>query len=532
MKTLLARLTTNRFTAALAGAVITAVIQSSSVTTVLVVGFISAGMLSLSQSIGVILGANVGTTVTAQIIAFQIYKYGLVMIATGFFMELLARRERVRQWGTALMGLGLIFFGMELMSIATTPLREWPPFIDLMREMRNPFLAVAVGALFTAIVQSSSATTGIVIILASQAIISLESGIGLILGANVGTCVTAMISSVGRPREALQAAWAHVIFNLAGVVIWIGFLPELAELVRTLSPTSAELTGLEQAAADTPRQIANAHTIFNVASVLLLIGFTGPLALLVAAIAPKPPVPAGIRPSYLEDFFLSQPALALDQVRRELVNLGTVVDSMLQRVLQVATTGSNKEADALAKIDDDIDELYGAIIRYLGKISQKTLITPQPQLVHDFVGIANYMENMGDVIEKDLLAVVRKRQQKQLTISSATAALLEPLAEEVRSAYSQALKAVETGSPEDALEAIESKHSVASLAEDATSHIARRLVVPEPNRLENFQIETDIIEAYKRLNSLTRRIAKLAVDAREAGDAEAEGQAERPGAPA
>ena len=147
MKNLLARLTTNRFTAAFAGTVITAVIQSSSVTTVLIVGFISAGLLTLGQSIGVILGANVGTTVTAQIIAFQVYKYGLLMIATGFFTEILARRERVRQWGTALMGLGLIFFGMELMSIATGPVREWPPFIELMQNMQNPLLSVAIGAL-------------------------------------------------------------------------------------------------------------------------------------------------------------------------------------------------------------------------------------------------------------------------------------------------------------------------------------------------------------------------------------------------
>ncbi len=146
MKKLLARMTTNRFTAAFAGILITAVIQSSSVTTVLIVGFISAGLLNLSQSIGVILGANVGTTVTAQIIAFQVYKYGLLMIAIGFFTEVLAKRERTRQWGTALMGLGLLFFGMELMSIATGPVRGWQPFIDLMQNMQNPLLAVAMGA--------------------------------------------------------------------------------------------------------------------------------------------------------------------------------------------------------------------------------------------------------------------------------------------------------------------------------------------------------------------------------------------------
>ena len=523
MKTLLARLTTNRFSAAFAGAVITAVIQSSSVTTVLIVGFISAGLLTLSQSIGVILGANVGTTVTAQIIAFQVYKYGLLMIAAGFFTEVLARRERVRQWGTALMGLGLIFFGMELMSIATGPVRGWSPFIELMQNMRNPLLAVAMGAIFTAIVQSSSATTGIVIVLASQGLISLESGIGLIFGANIGTCVTAIISSLGRPREALQAAWTHVIFNVLGVLLWLFFIPQFADLVRTISPVTESLQGLERVAADTPRQIANAHTIFNIANLFLFIWFTGPLARLVERLVPIPPAPVGIQPKYLDELYLEQPALALDQVRRELVRLGTLVKSMIDRSLEAVIAGSEDEAAALSRADDNVDRLYEEVIRYLGKLSQVALINPQPQRLHDYVGIANYLENIGDVVEKDLLAVAGKRIRKQLVISGSTMTELRALAEEVRKAFDLALRAVETGDPDDALEVLESKKAVAALAEEASRHIADRLVVDEPNRLENFQVETEIIETYKRFNSLTRRIAKLAVEARET-DTNAEGE--------
>ena len=512
MKNLLARLTTNRFTAAFAGSVITAVIQSSSVTTVLIVGFISAGLLTLGQSIGVILGANVGTTVTAQIIAFQVYKYGLLMIATGFFTEILARRERVRQWGTALMGLGLIFFGMELMSIATGPVREWPPFIELMQNMRNPLLSVAMGALFTAIVQSSSATTGIVIVLASQGLISLESGIGLIFGANIGTCVTAIISSMGRPREALQAAWAHVIFNVLGVLVWLAFIPQFADLVRVISPVSEALQGLERAAADTPRQIANAHTIFNIGNLILFIWFTGPLAKLVERLVPIPPIPKGIRPKYLDEFFLEQPALALDQVRRELVHMGGLVKSMIDRSLDAAIAGSESDAAALSRADDDVDRLYEDIIGYLGKLSQKDLINPQPQYLHNFVGIANYLENIGDVVEKDLLAIAGKRIRKKLVVSESTATELRALAAEVCRAFDQALTTVETGNSDDALDVFESKKAVVALAEEATAHIAKRLVTKEPNRLENFQIETEIIETYKRFNTLTRRIARLAVD--------------------
>ncbi len=511
MKNLLARLTANRFTAALAGTMVTAVIQSSSVTTVLVVGFISAGLLNLSQSIGVILGANVGTTVTAQIVAFAVYKYGLLMIAAGFFTEILARGERLKQWGRVVMGLGLIFFGMELMSIATGPLRQWPPFIELMQNMGNPLLAVGIGAVFTAIVQSSSATTGIVIVLASQGLISLESGIGLIFGANIGTCVTAFISALGRPREALQAAWAHIVFNVAGVALWILFVAQFADFVRAISPVSESLQGLERLAADTPRQIANAHTLFNVGNLFLFIWFTGPLARLVDRIVPHKPVPDGIRPQFLDDFFLEQPDLAIDQARLELVRLGGLVRGMMKRAFQVVISGNERDAEELMRADDEVDALYQHIIRFLGKLSQKGLVQPQPQLLAQFVGIANYLENVGDVVEKDLLAVLRKRIAHRLRISASTLALLRPLDERVRVSFDDALAALGAGSSDRALEAIESKAVVNELADKATSHIARRLVADEPARLETFQIETDLIENYRRLNTYARRIARLSL---------------------
>lgn len=511
MKNLLGRLTANRFAAAGAGAVVTAVIQSSSVTTVLIVGFISAGLLNLSQSIGVILGANVGTTITAQIIAFQVYKYGLLLIAAGFFTEVLASRERIRQWGVAAMGLGLILFGMELMSIATGPFRDWQPFLDALQRMSSPVFGIIAGAVFTAIVQSSSATTGIVIVLASQGLITLELGIGLIFGANIGTCVTAFASAVGRPREALQAAWAHVIFNVAGVVLWILFIGPFADAVRAISPVSAELQGLERLAADTPRQIANAHTLFNVGNLVLFIWFATPLARLVQNIAPKPPVPPEARPKYLDKMYLSTPALALDQVRRELTYLGEVVNSMLQGSMRVATLGSEQDAVMLAEADNKVDAIYENLIRYLGTLSQERLVASQPKELEDFVGIANYLENIGDVIEKDLLTVARKRQRRHLVISRETLDKLQAVADEVCRAFDDALLAVETADSDKALDVLESKASVFGLADEASAHIVNRLVADAPQRIETFQIETDIIEIYRRLNTLTRRIARLSV---------------------
>ena len=517
MKNLLARLTVNRFAAAIAGAIVTAVVQSSSVTTVLVVGFISAGLLNLSQSIGVILGANIGTTVTAQIIAFQVYKYGLLMIAVGFFTEILARNERLRQWGTVVMGLGLIFFGMELMSIATGPLRQWPPFIDLMRNMQDPLLSIAIGAAFTALVQSSSATTGIVIVLASQGLITLETGIGLILGANIGTCVTAFISAIGRPREALQAAWAHIIFNVAGVLLWVFFIAQFADVVRSISPVSENLSGIDRMLTDTPRQIANAHTIFNLGNLLVFIWFTGPLSRLLNRIVPPRAVPAGIKPLYLDALYLEQPALALDQVRRELLRLGEMVGATLAQSLRVVTGGRKEDVDKIILADDNIDTLYADVIRFLGRLSQKDLIRNQPQQLSGFVGIANYLENIGDVVEKEMMPVANKRMQADLTISAATMEKLRPLQEEVCRTFDRVMSALKTGEREPALDAIESKSAVKELAEAATAHVARRLVVDEPKRMESFQICTDIIEHYQRINTYMRKIARLSLST--SGDA-------------
>ncbi|MFT5303589.1 MAG: phosphate:Na+ symporter [Mariniblastus sp.] len=509
MKKLLAKLTANRYTAALAGAIVTAVIQSSSVTTVLIVGFISAGLLTLSQSIGVIIGANVGTTITAQIIAFQVYKYGLLIIAVGFLTDIIAKTEKFKQWGMALMGLGLIFFGMELMSTATVPLRAWPPFIDAMQNMQSPLLAIGIGAIFTAIVQSSSATTGIVIVLASQGLISLESGIGICFGANIGTCVTAIISAVGRSREAMQAAWVHVVFNVGGVVLWMFFIYQFADLVRTISPISQSLEGSARIAADTPRQIANAHTLFNVGNLFLFIWFTGPLAKLVNWLVPERPRPIGVTARYLDEHLLEQPAMALDLVRRELVCMGGIVGNMLDQTLNVVLHGSAEDVKKLAKSDDDIDRIHGQIVSYLAKLSQEDLIAPQPKTIHEFVGIANYLENFGDVIDKNLLENASKRIALSIGISSSTVAVLRQIEEQVVESFAKALIALETSDRKAALEVVESKEKVNQLADIASEHLATRLVASEPNRLAAYKIETDVIENLKRLNTLSRRIVRL-----------------------
>ncbi|MDX1285474.1 MAG: Na/Pi cotransporter family protein, partial [Draconibacterium sp.] len=307
MKTFLKSMTRNRWTSLFAGTGITAVIQSSSVTTVLAVGFVSAGLLSFQSTLGLILGANLGTTITAQIIAFKITKASWLMIAFGFLFSVIFAKKSYKDIGAIILGLGLVFLGMNVMSEATTPLKTYEPFIELMKGLDNYLWGILAGTIFTAAVQSSSATTGVVIVLASQGLITLEAGIAIILGANIGTCITAVFSAFGKPRDAMRVALSHVFFNVAGVIIWIAFISQLAETVEWIS------------GADRARQIANAHTMFNAINTFLFIWLVKPLSWTVLRILPyykqKEMFPE------LHTYYLENPAIALELANRAIVKL-------------------------------------------------------------------------------------------------------------------------------------------------------------------------------------------------------------------
>lgn len=517
VKDILSKLTTNRFSAAFAGTVVTAIVQSSSITTVLVVGFITAGIMTFQQSIGVILGANVGTTITAQIIAFKITKSALLLIAAGYFTELLARSPRAKQLGVMSMGLGLLFFGMELMSQATSPLRSHEPFMQLMREMTNPLWGVLIGAVFTALVQSSSATTGIVIVMASQGLLSLETGIALILGSNIGTCVTAVISAFGKPREAMQAATAHVLFNTIGVVLFVGFIPQYAELVRHVSPVTEGLEGLSQLAADTPRQIANAHTIFNVFNLLLFLGFTNTLARVVLKIVPPlPPEPLPeTEPKFLDDYYLKQPAMALERTNLELERIGEKVRAMIRDSLPTLTVGTRERIEALQKRDIEIDSLTDAVTLYLRKLTTMDLVDPQPVFVQTYFGATNYLENIADVIETGIVTDSYKRLERKLVIGAETEAHLKEIYKELHQAAQVTMEALLEYDPEKAQQVIDSKAHYNGLIELARSYLYVQMKSEEPEQLSLYKIETSTLENFRRIHNLLRRICQLITKDRE-----------------
>jgi len=514
MKRLLARLTTNRFKAAFAGAFVTAVIQSSSVTSVLVVGFISAGLLSLQQSIGVIMGANIGTTVTAQIIAFKITQYALILVALGFFLLFLTKKEEVREYGQAILGLGLLFFGMEMMSDATQPLRSYEPFINMMSHMDNPLVGMLASAVFTGLVQSSSATTGVIIVLAGQGFVTLEAGIALAFGANIGTCVTAMLATLGKPREAVRAAAVHVLFNVAGVLIWIAFIDQLAVVVRWISPSVAGLEGTALLAAETPRQVANAHTVFNVTNTLLFIWFTSPLARLVQWLFPdkKEDDRVMVRPRYLDEVLYETPELALDRVRMELRRLGERTYRMVEDAFPIMLQGSKEELLALAERDEEVDTLHEATIAYLGELSKRPLSDEQSSMLTRYLAAANNIESIGDLVEVNIVEHGLQRLNDRVEVSSSTRDVLEKLHDKVSWSVQMALQAFDASDKTMAELVFDAKKDVKACAREAEKHIRFRLTVDLEDRTTLFRLESEIIEYLKRVYYFSRRIAKMVVE--------------------
>ncbi|HSO83059.1 Na/Pi cotransporter family protein [Thiocapsa sp.] len=511
MKDILAKLTANRFMGAATGAFVTAVINSSSVTTVLVVGFISAGLMTLSQSVGVIMGANIGSTVTAQLIAFQITESALLMIGIGFLMQFASTQEAIRQYGGILMGLGLVFFGMSVMSDAMGPLRTYEPFLDFVRRLEDPAIGILVAAVFTGVIQSSAATMGIAIVMASQGLINLPTGIALALGANIGTCVTALLAAIGKPRDALRAALVHVIFNVCGVLIWVGFIGQLSAFTQLISPVHPALSGAARLAAEVPRQIANAHTLFNVANTLLFIGLTTQFARLVQWLVPdKPPGAEAlvVRAKYLDEELISTPSLALDRVRLEVLHMGECVDKMLARIMPAILSGNRRTLREIELMDNDVDTLHAQIITYLGKISRLSLTEKQTATLMRLMAAVNDLENIGDVVETNLIVLGRERIDAGVSISVPTREVLMGFHRVVTRSVAAAVQAVAQNNELAARTVTSMKQEIQHIADSAAIHQAQRLVAEEPNRIPAYTIEIDIIEKLKRIYYFAKRMAK------------------------
>jgi phosphate:Na+ symporter len=518
MKDILGILSNNRIMGLITGAIVTAVIQSSSVTTVMLVGFVSAGLMSLSQTVGVILGADIGTTITAQIVAFKVTKYALLLLAIGFGMLFSSKREKIQQYGYMVMGLGMIFFGMGVMKDAMEPLRTYQPFIDLMANMSNPILGILVAAVFTALVQSSSASMGVVIVLAMQGLITLEAGISLALGANIGTCVTAGLASLGKPREAVRVAVCHVLFKIIGVLIMLPLIGPFAKFVVFISPAAAEgLTGMQAAAEVLPRQVANAHTLFNIGIGVLFLPLVTYFARFVFWLVPDKPLPEvyEIQPKYLSEMLLHTPSLALDAARHEIKRMGKRVDLMNTAMMPAVLTGNKEALQAVREMDDEVDVLYKHLVNYLAEVSKLQLNEYQTQKMMKLMAAVNDLEQIGDVIEVSLVDLGEKRVKKGFKISEATQKVINTVHVVVSDALKAAVRAVVEEDNDFATRVLSMKSDMNRLVEQAGMHQAKRLVSEDSGKFEAYSVEVDIIEKLKRIYYHAKRMAKTVVETEE-----------------
>ena len=411
MRSVLAALTKNRIIGLMVGAFVTMVIQSSSATTVMLVSFVQAGLMSFAQSLGVMLGADIGTTITAQLIAFKLTDYAMLMIAIGFAMRMVAKSENIKNIGNVVLGFGLLFYGMKLMSDAMKPLRTYPDFIELLKGLENPLLGLLVGALFTALIQSSSAFTGILIVLAQQGLITLEAGIPMIFGANIGTCITAGLASIGTSREAKRVALAHVIFKVAGVALFFFWIPSLAGFIRTIA---------SHFHSSTARQIANAHTIFNVSLGLLFLPCITVFASLVTRILPDRKQDMDLQPAtwHLDESQLTTPVVAIDLARAEISRVAKLLGRMQRAIIVPFLSDESRRdeffpqlslLDGIKMREEKINFLQGKITDYLLQVARQELSEEQSNEVYQMISIVKDLESIGDIIDRNMIPMIPKK---------------------------------------------------------------------------------------------------------------------------
>jgi phosphate:Na+ symporter len=506
MRTVLERLTRNRFLAVLTGALVTAVINSSSVTTVLLVGFVSAGLITMAQSVGVVMGANIGSTFTAQILAFNIGTLALPMIAAGFALSLLGRRDRARESGRAALGLGLVFYGMEVMGQALAPLRDWPPFLTLMTQLAAPALALPVGALFTALVQSSAATMGIVIILAGQSVIDLPTAIALALGANIGTCVTAGLAVLGKSREAVRVFLVHLLFNLLGALLWLPLIDRLAAFVDWLSPGGVDAL---------PRDIANAHTIFNLVNTLLLIGFTPQIARLVAWLVPDRPGATTdlLAPRFLDPGLLATPALALGAARAEIIRLGEQVAAMVEAATPALLAAERSALAVLHDQQDRVRTLNAAILDYLGRLGPAGLGQGEAAILTRLLQTSQHLMAAAEIVGASMTRIGQRAAEAGRSFPPDIHGRLEAIGQVAAGDLRRTLMAVAGPDLAAARAVRDGKHELHRLAREFTADAFKRISAMGPGQTGLFTAAMEVLDQLTRIHRLCRKIAKLELDA-------------------
>jgi len=493
LRHLLSTLTGNRFKALLVGAGVTAVLQSSSATTVMLVGFASAGLLTLRQTIGVILGADIGTTVTVQLLAFDLLALSPLVVFIGWLLWATGR-ETVKYIGQAILGFGFLFLGMKLVADGTGPLTRSELFGDLLAALTNqPLILLLISAAFSGIVRSSAATIGFALSLATAGILPLAGAIPIIFGANIGTAVTALVAAIGQNAEARRVAAAHAAFKIVGVALFYPFMQPFADLVARTAP-------------DVPRQIANAHSIFNVVVAALFLPTSEWAAEFFTRLIPQRASPSA-GAIYLNAQTLDTPAVALGQALREALRMGDVVVQSLRDSIVVLERNDEALMRQVIARDDVIDRLEEDIKQFLIQLGAQQLTEEQAERETALIFVIANLEEIGDVVEKNLMELAEKKLRGGHSFSSQGWAEIKDVHSKVVENLELALSALAANDPQIAEKVIRHKSRINLLERQLRQTHIQRLHEGLRESIDTSSLHLDLLANLKRANSLAAGIA-------------------------
>lgn len=502
LRKILSSLTTNRFLGLGVGIIVTVLLQSSTATTIMLVGFVGSGLMTLPQSMGVILGADIGTTITVQILALRIYDYAILFVGIGITMMFLARGAVLKNISEGILGFSFIFLSIKIMSDSLIPLKSSELFRSILMALGEySMMGLVISAIFTVIVHSSAAIIGLSLALGFQGLITLEAAIPLILGANIGTCATAIISSIGSNVEAKRVAAAHTLFKVMGVIIFFPFIKPFSGFIISITD-------------NIPRQIANAHTLFNVAIALIFLPFTSVMTDVMKRIVPeKAGEEEKFKPRYLDKRVLASPVLAFGQAKREALRMADIVHEMLRDSILVFKRDDPELVEGIEKRDDYVDLLEREIKMYLTRLSNESLTPQQSRMEHGLLAFINDLENIGDVVDKNLMELAKKKMKNALVFSQEGINEIESFHRKVMENFEIGVSAFVSGEAELAKRLLQNKIEIAEMERNLRQAHIHRLHKGLKESIDTSSIHLDILSNLRRINSYISNVAYPIIEA-------------------
>ena len=505
LKRIIELLTSNVIMGVLVGMVVTMVIQSSSATTVMVVGFVNAGIMSLTQAIGVIMGANIGTTITAQLVSLDVDFLAPVALGIGIVIYMFSNKPKHKNIAEILIGFGILFTGMDFMKEAVKPLAGYQGFTDMLLSFgHHPILGVLMGFAITAIVQSSSASMGMLIALASQGLIPITAALPILYGENIGTCVTSLISSIGASRNARRAAIMHLTFNVLGSMIFMFILSKpIVAIVTAIDPT------------DAARQIANAHTLFNILNVIVLLPFNKLIVKLALKLVPETKSEQDDDDKvvkYIDDRMIETPSIALANIVKETLRMGEKSKESLNAAMDGIVDKSKEKIEVSFKREKLINELQKSILNYLLKLSKASLNEDSRETVDALFNTVNDIERIGDHAE-NIAELAKDIVDLEISFSDVGIGELKDMYNKVVSTYTYALEAMRTSNVELACKVIKMEEQVDMMEKSCRANHMNRLNSSSCS-IESGVIYLDIISNLERVSDHAVNIAQQVIAGR------------------